>query len=83
MAYQLTQHAKDMLQEREIAVEWLEKVLDKPRAVYPDPVDDALEHRLGVVTEAQGRVLRIVVDARVQPIRVITVYFDRNKRGKI
>jgi len=83
MDYELTQHAKDMLRKREIAVEWLEQVLGSPRAVYPDSVDGGLEHRLGVVREADERVLRIVVDAHARPLRVITAYFDRSMRGKL
>ena len=82
MNYQLTQHAKDMLQERGIALEWLERVLDNPVTVHPDPTDGALEHRLGKIAEFNDRILRIVVNIKVNPARVITAYFDRTMKGK-
>jgi uncharacterized DUF497 family protein len=83
MNYELTQHAKDMLQEREIALEWLERVLDNPFTTHPDPADEALEHRLGKIAEFNNRVLRIVVNTRGKPVRVITAYFDRTMKGRL
>ena len=82
MNYELTQHAKDMLQERGIALEWLARVLDNPVTTHPDPTDDTLEHRLGKIAEFSNRVLRVVVNIKVKPARVITAYFDRTMKGK-
>ncbi len=83
MEYILSKHAGHVVDERRIKQEWLEDVLDNPQWREADPLDDALEHRLGVVREYGDRVLRVVVAAQENPIRVITVYFDRSMKGKI
>lgn len=83
MNYELTQHAKDMLQEREIALEWLERVIYNPEKTHSDHEDDALEHRLGKIEEFNNRVLRVIVNIKNNPNRVITAYFDRTMKGKL
>ena len=83
MDYKLTQHAIDVLQERNISIEWVKRVVSKPTMVKSDIVDDTLEHRLGEIVECDNRVLRVVVNARVQPIRIVTAYFDRAMKGKL
>ncbi|MBI4412063.1 MAG: DUF4258 domain-containing protein [Deltaproteobacteria bacterium] len=83
MNYELTQHASDVLREREIAVEWVERVLKNPLKVEPDEEDEALEHRLGKISEHGDRVLRVIVNTHIDPMRVITVYFDRALKGKL
>jgi hypothetical protein len=81
--YRLTQHAKDVLEEREIPVEWLERVLNSPQRIEPDPADAELEHSLGRIAEFGNRVLRVVVNKTVRPVMVITVYFDRTMRNRL
>ena len=83
MDYKLTQHALDVLQERNILVEWVERVVSKPTTIKSDAEDDTLEHRLGEIVEYDNRILRVVVNARVEPIRIITAYFDRTMKGKL
>ena len=83
MKYQLSQHAKDSVAEREISIKWIERVLTSPTQQIPDRRDAALEHRLGVIEEFDGRVLRVVVNPTTVPIRVVTVYFDRTMKGKL
>lgn len=83
MDYELTQHAIDVLREREISIEWIERVVSKPALTKTDPVDGALEHRLGEIVEFDNRVLRVVINARVEPVRVVTAYFDRAMKGKL
>ncbi len=83
MDYKLSQHAHDVLEEREIAVSWLERVLRSPQRVEVDPDDAELEHRLGRITEHGNRVLRAVVNKTVRPVLVVTVYFDRKMRNKL
>jgi len=58
-------------------------VLSQPQFVEPDPIDSELEHQLGRIDEYDRRVLRVIVKANVTPLRVVTVYFDRNMRGKL
>jgi hypothetical protein len=81
--YTLTKHAKDVLEERELPVAWLERVLNTPQRVEPDPDDVELEHHLGRIAEHGNRVLRVVVNKTVRPARVVTLYFDRTMRNKL
>jgi Domain of unknown function (DUF4258) len=71
------------MEEREIAVAWLERVLGSPQRVEPDPDDAELEHRLGRIGEYENRVLRVVINKSVRPVRVITLYFDRAMRNRL
>ena len=83
MKYTLTQHARDVLEERALPVAWLERVLHSPQRIEPDPADAELEHHLGRIAEHGNRVLRVVVNKTVRPARVVTRYFDRTMRHKL
>jgi hypothetical protein len=84
MNYELTAHAQESLNKRNnIRLEWLERVLEQPQLVEADAVDSALEHRLGRIDEFDRRVLRVILNSQVEPVRVITVFFDRAMRGKL
>lgn len=77
MDYHLTQHATDALAKRRIPLAWLEQVLAAPDWTEPDAIDHNLEHRLGRILDFENRVLRVIVNHQVAPLRVVTVYFDR------
>jgi uncharacterized DUF497 family protein len=81
--YTLTEHAKEALTKRRVASEWLERTLANPQFVQPDPTDSSLEHRLAVIPEHGDRVLRVIVNTSVTPLRVVTLYFDRNMKGRL
>ena len=83
MQFNLTKHAEYVIKRRDIPLRSIEYVLGNPLAIEPDKVDPALEHRLGRVAEYGNRVLRVVVNARVEPMRVITVFWDRRARNKL
>lgn len=83
MEYTLTRHAVDVLEKRQIQLEWLESALQMPQRCEPDKFDPALEHRLATIPAFGNRVLRVIVNVRVFPERVITAYFDRGMRGKL
>lgn len=83
MQYTLSRHAQVRLAERKIALIWLERVLVSPQGTEPDPDDPALEHRLAAIPECGDRVLRVVCDPRQNPLKVITVHFDRSLKGKL
>lgn len=80
MQYILTQHAKDVVAEREIALRWVELALNAPETVEPDRDDADVEHRLVRIAEHGNRVLRVIVNRKARPIRIVTVYFDRTRR---
>ena len=79
MDYRLTQHARDAMEKRQIAVAWVERVLARPEWTEPDPLDAALEHRLAAIPEFGNRGLRVIVNTSTAPPRVITAYFDRRR----
>ena len=83
MRFELTEHAKTVLAEREIRLRWVQKVLDSPAIVAPDPTDKNLEHRLGRISERGNRVLRVIINKASSPVRIVTVYFDRSLRNKV
>ena len=83
MDYELSQHARDVLEEREIPMAWLERVFNSPQRIEPDADDADLEHRLGRISEHGNRVLRVVVNKTVRPACIVTLYFDRAMRNKL
>ena len=83
MEYELSEHARQAVLTRQIALEWIDRALDTPALVSPDPVDSQLEHRCVAIPEFGGRVLRVVVNVYEHPWRVVTVHFHRGLRGKI
>jgi hypothetical protein len=83
MKFELTKHAKKVLTEREIPIEWLERTLAAPELVLPDPDDAAVERRYRKIPEFGGRVLRVAVNTAIEPCRVVSVFFDRQMKGKL
>jgi len=81
--FQLTRHAEDALLKRKIEKEWLERVLAFPQRVEADATDPMLEHRLAAISQCDNRVLRVIINPHINPIRVITLFFDRKIRGKL
>jgi hypothetical protein len=76
-------HALDVLEERQIAQDWVQRVVDHPVLLVADRVDPNLEHALAPVAEREGRALRVVYNRGVDPVRVVTAFFDRTMRGKL
>jgi hypothetical protein len=83
MNYTLTDHARVALFERNIPIEWMERALESPELRNLDPDDLDLEQRFRRIPVYENRVLRVVVNVVVRPERVVSVFFDRNKRGKL
>ena len=80
--YELSEHAIEVLAEREIATTWVVRVLAAPERTERDHSDPDLMHALGRIAERDNRVLRVVYNHSVQPPRIVTVYFDRRQRGR-
>lgn len=83
MKYELTQHARDVIEERQISIDWLERVLANPVLIQASTTDPELESRFAKITEFGDRVLRVVVNTQVVPERVVSVYFDRKMKGDL
>jgi hypothetical protein len=69
MKFQLTKHAKKVLAERKIPIEWMERTLAAPQLVLPDPDEATVERRYRKIPEFGGRVLRVAVNTAVEPNR--------------
>ncbi|MBI4789074.1 MAG: DUF4258 domain-containing protein [Chloroflexi bacterium] len=74
-------HANAMLAERNIPEEWVRRTLDSPDRTEPGP--DNNTHYIKAIPEHGDRFLRVVVNAHVEPKRIVTVFFDRRLRRKI
>jgi hypothetical protein len=81
--FTITKHAAEVIAQRGISLEWVERVLKKPQKVEPDAEDPALRHALARIPEHGDRVLRVIYNEFAEPWSVVTAYFDRSLRGKI
>jgi hypothetical protein len=79
MSYELTEHARDALEKRHISLAWVESAFNAPEATEADPVNPDLEHRLARIPEWGNRVLRVRVNGKTTPPRIVTAFFDRRR----
>jgi hypothetical protein len=77
----LTNHASVVLRERGIPVEWVRRVMAHPCLCLPDAEDPEVLHALAPIVEREDRVLRVVYNEGIDPLLVVTAYFDRAWRG--
>ena len=82
MQIHYTEHAVLRMAKRAIEPEWSERVLRNPDLRVDDESDPELEHCVAKVPELPNRVLRVIV-SKSEPRRVITLYPDRNMKGKL
>ena len=78
-----TKHAVHAMAERMIPMEWVELVVAEPALRIPDPNDPDVERFFRSIPERDNRILRVAVNTRVAPWRVVSVFFDRNMKGKL
>ena len=81
--FQLSLHAQKVITERNINIEWIDRVFSNPDKIEYDKKNDILEHRLKVIEEYYDRVLRLVCNTNEKPILIVTAFFDRRMKGKI
>ena len=79
----VTAHAREAMAERLIRLHWIERVVNAPELRTDDPTDPEVERFFGRVPERGDRVLRVAVNTRVEPWRVVSVFFDRDMRGQL
>ncbi len=77
-----TRHAVHVMEVRVISKEWVELAVTEPALRTPDPSDPEVERFFRRIPERGGRVLRVAVNTRVTPWRVVSVFFDRSMRGE-
>lgn len=78
-----TRHAARVMREREIPQEWVERAVAEPDRSERDPNDPELERFYRRIPERDDRALLVVVNTRVAPQRVVSVFFDRRMRGRL
>ena len=77
-----TAHALTAMRERLVPKEWVERTVEQPDWIEPDPRDpDAVRH-FRAIPEADGRYLRVVLVQTDQNIRIVTAFLDRGARPK-
>lgn len=81
--YVLSAHAETVIAARSIPIAWVERVLTSPEKNEPDKGDPQVTHALGRIPEHGGRVLRVVYNGVIEPVTIVTVYFDRTQRNKL
>ena len=83
LTLQYSMHAMDAMAERRIPVMWVELAVAEPALRSQDPNDPEIERFFRRIAEDGGRVLRVAVNTRVVPWRVVSVFFDRRMRGEL
>jgi hypothetical protein len=78
MDYEFSKHALDMLKERNISEAWVRDAIENPD--YNNEGLDGNMHYYRGIPEREGRPLHVVINARVEPVKVVTAFFDRRAR---
>lgn len=76
--YEFSEHAYDMLRERNIQEFWVKLRIENPEK--KEPKDDGTVHYIRAIEQHGGRYLRVVVNLDVKPPRIVTFFFDRRIR---
>jgi uncharacterized protein DUF4258 len=78
----LSKHAQDMVDERDIAPQCIEHVLQNPVFEEPDPRHLGAVRAYAPIAAFGNRILRIVYYDSGTEIRVITLFFDRRATAR-
>ena len=76
--YEFTDHAYDMLKERNIREEWVRLAIEEPER--EEKAEDGTVHYIRAIEQYGGRYLRVVVNPDARPRKIVTVFFDRRIR---
>lgn len=83
MEFALTEHPNHALKNRSIDTQWVIETLKEPDLRLLDPNDVNLERFYRKIPDRADRVLRVVVNTRLAPWRIVSVFFDRRMKGKL
>lgn len=75
--FELSQHARHQMQERNIQTFWLDETLSSPDRLLPLADSHGNTHYLKQIPDFGDRWLRVIVNPNVDPKRVVTIFFDR------
>lgn len=76
MVFLLTDHARKRCARRGIKLEWIRSALEHAERTLEDDQDPDLIHAFWPVPEKGFRVLRVVYNETVEPVAVVTAFFD-------
>ncbi|HPQ96607.1 MAG: DUF4258 domain-containing protein [Thiothrix sp.] len=76
MRYHLSDHARKRLLKRGISEEWIAQALSSPDTTENDEEDADLAHVLKAIPEKGFRRLRVIYNETIEPMIVVTAYFD-------
>jgi len=76
MNFTLSVHARKRLTQRGIDTAWIVLAIDNPARTESDEFDRNLAHALLSIPERGFRVLRVIYNETVDPVVVVTAYFD-------
>ena len=79
----LSIHAQKVIYERKIKLEWIENTFKNPDKVEVDLKNLEIEHKLKIIKENDSKVLRVIYNKSVNPIIIVTSFFDRRMKGKL
>ncbi len=80
---EFTEHAKEAIQQREIHYQWINQTLAQPELRMEDPNDPTVERFFRTIPDYGNRILRVAVNTKSWPWRVVSVFFDRTMKGKL
>ena len=80
---QYTRHARRVIEERGIQVEWIEETIARPELRTIDSDDPELERFYRRIPAYGNRVLRVVINTRQSPWRVVSAFFDGRMRNRL
>lgn len=72
-------HALDVMAERGIEREWVERTVHAPDSTEPDPQHPDRVRVYRAVPERDGRVLRVVYVPTSEGAHVVTTFLDRSR----
>jgi hypothetical protein len=80
MAFKLSDHARDMLKERDISEDWVWQTINTPDWEIKGK-DDNIRYFKSIIGR-QERILHVVVNPHLSPMKIVTVFFDRRARRR-
>jgi hypothetical protein len=81
MDYTLTDHARKRCVRRGIKESWIREALENPITIEQDINDSDLIHALWPVPELGFRILRVIYNDTVNPVAVVTAFFDSKAKA--
>ena len=81
MRLTFSDHALFEMERRQIPREWILRCVEQPAKLEPDRNDATVSHALAPIEEMRGRVLCVVYNHLDN--HVVTVFFERRRRGRL